>query len=135
MSSSRCDRFNPIHLQFSPTRNGKENACQFSDAVFQSARVLAQQKMPQVREHDVHYPQETPPSIELLFLSQDHCHGVGVTILFSKSGPSVICYEKSKESESLEENLAPKLLQQIGIGYQNRYSYFTLSNVERKFKI
>ncbi|MFD1736962.1 hypothetical protein ACFSCX_10345 [Bacillus salitolerans] len=90
-----------------------------------------------MREKAAHYPQATPPSIDLLYLSKDDSHGVGMTILFHQSGPSVICYEKSSsETPPANKELAlPDILKRLCIGYQNRYSFFTISNVEKKSKV
>jgi hypothetical protein len=109
---------------------------QFADAVFQSARILSRQGESVIKEQNERFSTVVPPSIELLFLTPDQTDGVGMTVLFHQSGPSVICYENpSAHSMSSKEISLPNPLQQICIGFRNSYTYFSLGHVEKKFKM
>ncbi len=122
-----------LHFSGSPTSDLKEMHPRFSDAVFQSARILSKQDSPFVKEQGRNYQPLSAPSIELLYLSNDGNHGIGVTVLFHQSGPSVICYSKTspQKDTSKEQIPLPKTLESLCIGYENRYSYFNLPNVEQ----
>ncbi|MFZ3589002.1 hypothetical protein ACOI1C_06890 [Bacillus sp. DJP31] len=136
LSNTREERIGPAHLHFSssPSPELKEMHPRFSDAVFQSARILSKQNSSQVKEQGRSYVPHSAPSIELLYLSHDGNHGIGVTVLFHQSGPSVICYSKSSPQKSAtprEKVPIPRMLESLSIGYENRYSYFNLPNVEK----
>jgi hypothetical protein len=139
ISNNRNERLGPVHLHLSAHDQSEPAGThsRFSDAVFQSARILSRQDAPCVKEQTRTYQPMTAPSIELLYLSKDGDHGIGVTILFHQSGPSVICYSKTppQKKTSNEQIPLPKMLQSLCIGYENRYSYFTLPNVEKNCRI
>jgi hypothetical protein len=123
----------PVHLHFSsdhsPEVRGKSP--RFSNAVFQSARILSKQDAPLVKEQARSYQPEYAPSIELLYVSNDDTHGFCMTILFHQTGPSVIFYSKSSDKNGLTKIPLPKTLEKLSIGYENKYSYFTIPNVEK----
>jgi hypothetical protein len=139
MSNIRNERLGPVHLHFSADGQSESAGehSRFSDAVFQSARILSRQDTPCVKEQTRTYQPMTAPSIELLYLSKDGDRGIGVTILFHQSGPSVICYSKTppQKNTSTEQIPLSNMLQSLCIGYENRYSYFTLPNVEKNCRI
>lgn len=137
LSNSKKERLGAAHLHFSEDCRSDMNEMQprFSDAVFQSAKILSKQESPYVKEGGGGYQPVGAPSIELLYLSNDGNQGIGVTVLFHQSGPSVICYSKSSpQKKSPQEQIPiPKMLENFCIGYENRYSYFNLPNVEKTF--
>lgn len=136
LSNGKKERVGPAHLHFPIDSNSdsREMNPRFSDAVFQSARILSKQDSPYVKEREGSYQPLSAPSIELLYLSNDGNHGIGVTVLFHQSGPSVICYSKSspQKESPIEQIPIPRMLESFCIGYENRYSYFNLPNVEKK---
>jgi hypothetical protein len=123
----------PVHLHFSsnhsPEIRGKNP--RFSDAVFQSARILSKQDSPVVKEQARSYQPGYAPSIELLYVSNCENHGFCVTILFHQTGPSVIFYSKSSHENNPTKLSIPRTLEKLSIGYDNKYSYFTIPNVEK----
>lgn len=132
ISNGREEKVGPVHLHFSKNQQSEEMSPRFSEAVFQSARILSRRDSHVVKEQTKSYEKSSAPALELLYLSNDGNHGVGVTILFHQSGPSVICYSKAspQKKASHEELSYPDILQSMCIGYKNRYSYFNLPFVE-----
>ncbi|MBM6619174.1 hypothetical protein [Bacillus suaedaesalsae] len=134
LSNVRGERLSPVQLVFSGGDPDVGLVGRFSDAVFQSARILENQ----VKEQRDGYHPEPPPSIELLYASKDGTDGVSVTILFHQTGPSVIFYSKkspTKDPGTFNQLTIPKVLEKLCIGYENRYSYFTIPNVEKNCQI
>ncbi|MBM7662517.1 hypothetical protein JOC85_003324 [Bacillus mesophilus] len=137
LSNNRNEQKGPVHLQLSNQDSQGDASMRFNQAVFQSARILAKEDLPHVKESVRSYQPMKAPSIELVYLSKKGDCGVSATILFHKSGPSVICYSKSNpQKQSNDEPIQPiKALQGLCIGYENRYSYFTLPHVEKNCQI
>jgi hypothetical protein len=126
-------RMGPVHLHFSsnhsPELRGKNP--RFSEAVFQSARILSKHDTQTVKEHARSYKPGYAPSIELLYVSNDDSHAFCMTILFHQTGPSVIFYSRSSH-ENIPTNLPlPRTLERLSVGYDNKYSYFTIPDVEK----
>ncbi|WP_246942853.1 hypothetical protein [Bacillus pinisoli] len=138
LSNMRNEQKGPVHLQLVRHDSVKQGdlPVRFNQAVFQSARILAKQDIPTVKEDKEQYKPTNAPSIELVYLSKTGGNGISVTILFHKTGPSVICYSKSQPQNQSEDALPPlHALQGLCIGYENRYSYFLLPNVEKSCQI
>ncbi|KAA0548546.1 hypothetical protein FZW96_08225 [Bacillus sp. BGMRC 2118] len=134
LSNVRGERLSPVHLEFSGVDADGGMAGRFSEAVFQSARILGSE----VKEQRNGYQPEPPPSIELLYASRDRADGVSVTILFHQTGPSVILYSQnssSTNSETCNPLMIPKVLEKLWIGFENRYSYFTIPYVEKNCQV
>lgn len=134
----RGERISPVHLHFSGGTGEETMTPRFADAVFQSARILENQKTPLVKETVRKYQPEPPPSIELFYASKDGTDGVSVTILLHQTGPSVILYSKSSKAMDptpINHLTIPKVLEKLCIGYDNKYSYFTIPNVEKNCRI
>lgn len=128
----------PVHLQLTRHESVKQGdlPVRFNQSVFQSARILARQDIPFVKEEEQTYKPINAPSIELVYLSKNGSNGISVTILFHKTGPSVICYSKSNPQQQADDKLPSlNVLQGLCIGYENRYSYFLLPNVEKSCQI
>jgi hypothetical protein len=139
LSNNRKEQKGPVHLQLTnqDSLTQGDKAFRFNQAVFQSARILAKEDLPHVKEPARSYQPMKAPSIELVYLSKNGDCGVSATILFHKTGPSVICYSKiNPQKQTTDENIPPiQALQGLCIGYENRYSYFSLPNVEKNCQI
>ncbi|WP_456277493.1 hypothetical protein [Bacillus sp. AK128] len=139
LSNTRNEQKGPVHLQLTSREalNKEDMTFKFNQAVFQSARILAKEEPPTIKEPARNYQPMKAPSIELLYLGKNGDCGVSVTILFHKTGPSVICYSKGTPQPNSSDDQPQSLhaLQGLCIGYENRYSYFTLPNVEKNCQI
>jgi hypothetical protein len=139
LSNNRKEQKGPVHLQLTnhDSLSQAERPFRFNQAVFQSARILSKEDLPYVKEPAQNYQPMKAPSIELVYLSKSGDSGVSATILFHKSGPSVICYSKSNPNQKTPDDQAPPInaLQGLCIGYENRYSYFTIPNGEKNCQI